>query len=1113
MSSESQQIEASIQVLEGQRRLLGDAVVDRAVAPLRARLAALRSVSATTAEPAQALRLVSILFLDIVGSTALSQELDPEEIGAVMDGALARGSAVVAAHGGRVLQYAGDNILAAFGADVSHEDDAERAVRCGLALLELGRALGAEVLSRHGQRGFDVRVGIHTGSVLLGGGVDADGAIRGMPVNIAARMEQTAPSGALRISHGTHAQVRGLFEVQAQEPFAVKGVDMPVHSYLVVRAKPRSFRTATRGIEGVATRMIGRDAELEQLQLSFRQLLAERRCMAVTVVAEAGLGKSRLLHEFESWAEARPGPESFSIFRGRATPHTQGQPFGLLRDILAWRFQIADDDSVPTARGKLERGIIPLFLHDDGPDLAEGHAHLLGHLIGIEYRESRHIKGILSDPKQIRDRALHAAAQLFRRVNAGGGSALVLLIEDLHWADNESLDFLSGLVGSNRDLPMLALFSGRPTLFERRSDWTIGEGMHRRIDLAPLDKGMSRILADELLKKLPDIPPALRELVTGGAEGNPFYMEELVKMLIDQDAIRTGERWTLNADRLLTTHVPATLTGVLQARLDGLPAAERLALQEASVIGHVFWDQALFALDAQARDTLPKLVQRELTLPRADAESTMREYAFKHHILHQVTYRTVLKRSRRELHAKLAHWLSAQTGLRASDFLGATAEHYEQAGDEANAVEFHVRAAEHAYGRFAHDATLSHVQRALDLLGPGADAAALRWRLLKVRELTLDLQGRRAEQGVDIEALERLAEALDDDHRRAHAAWRRGARALRTADWPEQEAAGRRAHALAERAGADELRLLSLRQVAHATAMQGDRKGSKAMAQQGLGEARALGLRRMEAFWLNTLNIVASIDGDSVTGLELNRQCLEICRQIGDRRNEAVALGNMGNLWLDLGDNEHARHDLEEALRLHRVTGNRYFEGMMQGLLSQLALRLGDNAGARRLAQAALDTAVAVGARDTQADALCFLGHAELTSGHHAEAAEAYGRVRAVALEIGSYHQHRATVGLVRVALAQGDMATALQEAERLMVVHAAAGSEQNFWDREIELTCYRVLAAAGDARASQWLHLAHSKLQAQAAAVADATLRHGFLANIPDHREIVGAWAAHNAG
>jgi class 3 adenylate cyclase len=207
--TEQQQLEAAIAALEGQRSLLGDAVVEPLLAAASAKLAGLVPAAALPSVPEQTLRQVSILFLDVVGSTALAQHLDPEAISAVMDDALSRGTAVVQAHGGKVLQYAGDNILAVFGADHAREDDVERAVRCGLALLELGKVLGAEVRAAHGHDGFNVRVGVHTGGVLLGGGVDAEGSIRGSAVNIAARMEQTAPAGALRISHDAYAQVRG----------------------------------------------------------------------------------------------------------------------------------------------------------------------------------------------------------------------------------------------------------------------------------------------------------------------------------------------------------------------------------------------------------------------------------------------------------------------------------------------------------------------------------------------------------------------------------------------------------------------------------------------------------------------------------------------------------------------------------------------------------------------------------------------------------------------------------------------------------------------------------------------------------------------------------------
>jgi predicted ATPase/class 3 adenylate cyclase len=1117
MSPEQQQLEAGIAALEAQRALLGDAVVDASVAGLRAKLAALSAPAPS--EPAQVLKQVSILFLDVVGSTTLSQRLDPEAVSAVMDDALLRGTAIVQAHRGRVLQYAGDNILAAFGVDEAREDDAERAVHCGLALLALGQVLGAEVQASHGHTGFNVRVGIHTGGVLLGGGVDAEGTIRGSAVNIAARMEQTAPPGGLRISHDTYAQVRGLFEVDAQEPLAVKGVDAPVVSCLVQRAKPRQFRIVTRGIEGVATRMIGRDAELEALQAAYRRLFAERRLAAVTVVAEAGIGKSRLLYEFEAWSEARP--ESFYLFRGRATPATGSQAYGLLRDIMAWRFQIHDDDTVEAARKKMEDGIVPLFVHDDGPDLAEGHAHLLGHLIGIEWKGSRHIKGILDDPKQIRNRAFHAAAQIFRRVGASDGSPVILQLEDLHWADSETLDFLNYLAEVNRDVALLVLGFTRPTLFERRSDWRSTEGIHTRIDLAPLDKRASRELANELLQKLPEIPAALRELLTSSAEGNPFYMEELTKMLIDQGAIETGSPWRVNAQRLLVTQVPPTLTGVLQARLDGLPQAEKRALQQASIVGTVFWDQALAAVEPQALQQLPALVQRELALPRADAALVgLREYAFRHQVLHQVTYDTVLKRAKREGHARVAAWLAGlaeQGSLRAGDLLGLAAEHFEQAGDDAQAAEFHARAAEQAGQRLAHDRVLLHVGRAMALLGDahGATAAQaeLRWRLLSVREKSLDLQACRDEQAADLDALERLADGFDDDRRRAQVARRSALRAARMGDWAAQERAARHGMACAARAGDEALRLQALRLLAFARVSQGDAENGQTLARQGLAEARSLGLRDVEAGLLNMLAIAAERQGDLMGSLDLDRQCLQISRELGDRINEAINLSNLGAGWLELGHLVRARQDMEAGLQLVRANGDRVGESSALGKLSSLALWQGDETRALALARLAQDIAVAAQAGEYEVLAGLSLGDAELALGRTAAARQAYGNARQRALDLDDPTQHDASAGLARVALTEGDTQAAPAALQPLLN-HVASGGTLEGADRPrlIELTAYQTLARAQDPRAADWLARAHAALMAQADVISqhstDPALRYGFLNNIPHHRAIVAAWA-----
>jgi class 3 adenylate cyclase/tetratricopeptide (TPR) repeat protein len=1133
MSSEAQRLEEGIAALEAQRAQLGDEVVDAALRGLHGRLAALGEAQA---EPAQALRQVSILFLDVVGSTTLGQHLDPEAIAAVIDGMLARGSAIVATHFGKVLQYAGDNLLAAFGADEAAEDDAERAVRCGLALLELGAALRTEVEAAHGFAGTDVRVGIHTGGVLLGGGVDKDGTIRGQAVNIAARMEQSAPAGALRKSQDTYRQVRGVFDVEAQPPLAVKGVDAPVQSYLVLRAKPRAFRMATRGVEGVETRMIGRDAELAALQAAFERLVSPGgKLERIVVVSEAGVGKSRLLYEFQSWSEARP--ERCILFQARATPQTRGQAYGLLRDMIAWRWQILDGDPVEVARRKFEDALIPLFADGPGGDDgdAEAHVHLLGQLIGLGYDESRHVRGIRDDPRQIHDRGFLAATQMLRRIAQRDSQPIVMLLDDLHWADDGSLDFIDHLSRVDRDVPMLIISLARPALFERRGAHAAGSSgaVAHRIELLPLGVAESRTLAEELLQKLLDIPAGLHDMLSARGGGNPFYMEELVKMLVDKGAIAiSGERWSLDRERLRTLQVPPTLTGVLQARLDGLPAPERRALQLASVIGMTFWDAALMHVDADAVSQLPALRARAVVEAKEgsdDAAHGIREHAFSHQLLHEVTYETVLKRVKRAAHARAADWLARHVDVLGTRLLAAAAEHYERAGDTVNAAEHYTRAASHMVATYAHDAAVEYGTRGLRLAAP--DDAERRWRLLGYREQALQMLQRREAQREDIDAMAALADAMPagaaGDLHRSEVARRRAAFANRIGDWPGQEREARLAKVLAERAGDEAVALRSVQRIVEALAYQGDPAAGRALADLALVRARALGLDRIESGLLVAKSVCTDLLGDRLAGLQQSLENLALNRRGSDRTNEANALGNVGLSYLFFGSFPEAQGHLEEALRKHRTLGNREIEGNTLSTLSELAWRTGDAALALRHAQAAVDISREGGNPLYEADALWSLGNAELALGRDAAAAAAFERSRAIASEIGSATQVlNALDGQARVALARGDAAEAARWAEQLLkearafpvaspmgetsapAPDAAGTADANpfagTYEHLIRLTLIRVLSAAGDPRAAPLRDEASTRVLAEADRIRDADLRERFLTQIAEHREIV---------
>jgi hypothetical protein len=381
----------------------------------------------------------------------------------------------------------------------------------------------------------------------------------------------------------------------------------------------------------------------------------------------------------------------------------------------------------------------------------------------------------------------------------------------------------------------------------------------------------------------------------------------------------------------------------------------------------------------------------------------------------------------------------------------------------------------------------------------------------------LDSQGDRVGQRADIEAMAELAEAQDDDRRRAHAAWRRSALAQRIADYTAMEAAARHAAEWAGRAGDAVLRLLAQRLLAMSLAFQGRPAEGRLVAEEALAQARALGLRQVEGLCLNALGVMLAMQSDDVGALQMDQQSLAAHRATGDRRNEAIAQGNIGAGWLGLGELTRARRDLEVGLRLLRSNGERALEVSPLCALSTLALWQGDDAQALVHARAALETAVAAHAPDQEAAALCRVGDAELALGRHAPAAQAFASAHARASEIGSPYRHDASAGLARVALAQGDSRAAMQALAPLLARGARVSANDNplegaEFPRLIEWTCHRVLASAGEPSAAEWLARAHEALQAQAATIGDAALRQCFLCNIPAHREIVAAWDAARA-
>ncbi len=627
-------------------------------------------------------------------------------------------------------------------------------------------------------------------------------------------------------------------------------------------------------------------------------------------------------------------------FQGRARLEMQNVPYALLRNLFSFRFQILDSDSANVAREKMEHGVLEFM---PGDPLAGEKAHFIGQLMGLDFSASPALQPILSDAKQIHDRALLYLTQFFTAVTEKDPT--VILLEDIHWADDSWLDVFVQLAQKMANQQLLVICATRPGLLERRPHWGEGQAFHTRIDLHPLSKRDSRRLVEEVLQKVDEIPVELRELVVSSAEGNPFYVEELIKMLIEDEVIVKGaERWLVEPARLVTMRVPPTLTGVLQARLDSLSAEERPVLQQAAVVGHIFWDQAIDYIGDQesaaneqehgaTAAVLATLRERELVLHRESSTfADTHEYIFKHELLRDVTYRSILQRVRRAYHAFVAEWLIEHSGERAGEYTGLIAEHLELAGESEQALIYLRKAGEQASEKFANAEALDYFSRALALVPE--DERAERYTLLLAREKVYDLLGKREAQAQDLTTLKELAERLNDDGmptgymKRAEVALCQAAFGEVTGDYAACIMAAQAAIEFAMTSGEVRGAARGHLQWGRALCLQGD----FAVAQTQLGQALALAqeaqLHQVEADSLRNLGIVSGYQGDSAEERDYCKQALRICQEIGDRRGEGITLNNLGVISSEQGDYAGARDYYEQSLRIKREIGDRHGESL-----------------------------------------------------------------------------------------------------------------------------------------------------------------------------------------
>lgn len=864
-----------------------------------------------------------------------------------------------------------DVLVALFGVPVPHQEDAKRAIRAALTMqAEMGTFPDQEFPPR-------LQIGLNTGMVTLHLSAQGEYGAKGEAIETARLLSRTINANEIVISQDTYRRTVGMFETYPLDSPRVEGQALSLLVYRVVGERALGLRQPQGAREGFRSTLVGRTAELAQLQEIFNRVVESGQLQVVTLLGEAGIGKSRLLQAFSEWVEGQS--ETVRFFKGRANPHISSQPYALIRDIFAFRFGIREGEAV-MARAKLEQGIRK-FMGAEGTEKA----HLIGHLLGFDFSESPYLRGTISEARHLRDRAFHAitlffealtserrdAVRVLKLMSSGLDRPLVVtLLEDVHWADDGSLDLLEHVVKSCRQVPMILLVTARPHFQSQRPSWgrRWPARYHTILEVGPLSEAEERLLVDNLLERVEGVPESLRALLVKQTAGNPFYMEAMLKLLAEEGAIvapRGANQWDMDLERLAQLKIPPTLTGVMEARVARLLPLEREILQRAAVVGRIFWDGALEALAGdstaaayEVQVALQGLQERELIVERQlSTFDGLREFVFRHTLVQDVAYQSLSAALRKDHHARLAAWLVQQTGeQRAEEFAGQIAQHYELAGDEEQAAIWYGRAGQGAQESSIPQSALTYYERALSLMPEREETMAQRLQWLEGRGEMLRQQGLYKEAIESFLQVNEAAEALGAhtvqvaslnnlamtyDIQQAHQ------QALTYAEQARQIASHLGEEANSERAtalwllGVSHYRIGKLEQ-AQQWAEQAWELASELNAQRimarcqsllgwvhgaaGRYEEATLALRRSLSLFrkmedqqgigtiLNNLGVSAADQGDYRSALPLYQEALEIAQELGAHNLESYILVNLGGTHVRLGDYQQGEVELREAI-------------------------------------------------------------------------------------------------------------------------------------------------------------------------------------------------------
>jgi len=996
-------------------------------------------------------RQVTVLFADLSGFTALSERLDPEEVREFQNALFATMAEAIQAMDGFVEKFVGDAVMAVFGAPVAHEDDPQRAVAAALDMLTRGAALSRQWERRLGQP-VSLHVGVHTGPVVagsLGGGAGAGGAyaVTGDTVNTTARLLSAAPADTILVSDATYALTKHYFAFEAADPVAAKGKAEPVavHRLVGELADPSSARGL--GALGLAAPLVGRADELAQLEGAFARM-REGHAQMVSVVGEAGTGKSRLIAELV--ARLGAGGHLDGVVQRRAACSSLGEPtYGVFGALFRDAYRVEPGDSLDVAREKLVTGLRAMGARDEE---AEAVAPVLSYVLGVEEAKPCDV-----EPEQLqRQIALAARTLLERRLSQ---APLLLLVEDLHWADTASLDLLRGAADQLVDRPLMFLLTHRPEAkppMVARAEQTI-------LRLGPLSTSDTRAMVDGLFGDVIGDPLGqIGDIVVSRAGGNPLFVEEIVRMLVARGVlVREGDRWASPAS-CQEVDVPPTLQGLLLSRIDKLGPEERRLLQEAAVLGVDFDEAVLRAVATAPRDALGRLVEADLLQPAGRGREGAR-FRFAHALVHDVAYQNLLLTRRTEMHERVGRALEQAAGAhpeRLSD-LEALGHHWSLSADKARGARYLLAAGDWARGVYANDDAIRHYDRARRILAdcPGGetDALAARERLGDL----LGLTGRRAEALAHYEAVRGAAEAGSDG-----AATARLHRKIGGLHWDagDRERAGACFAAGLERLGAagdaierahlfQEMGRLAFRGGDNAAAIEWAEKalaeatGESASAGGGVAateaeRAREAAAVRVHAY--NTLGVALARTGRPTEAVEQIERSVALAEARDLLQAACRGYTNLSVLYASL-DPPRSIETCRRGLAMARRVGDLGFQSRLYANLAVAYCALTDRCEAEGVeaAQAAVALDRRLGLIDHLAVPLIVLGQIEQCHGDHTRAFACYEEALGLAEQAGEPQLlFPCYDGLATLYLDTGDVATAERYLAKAQAVCERAGVE-----------------------------------------------------------------------